>query len=142
MSGDLARDDVQPYFKETQLARRVKKYRRKVASPKQWQAIFADKQGPCRLCAAAGPSQMHHLVPRDRGGDDVAENMIPLCAACHQLVELRHPDACLALVISTWRDQPDPGDRGGAQDEYSYACEKAGDDWPETIYRLRYRRPA
>ncbi len=141
MSGDLAREPFKPYPKTQQTAVRVKKYRRKVASAKQWQAILADKQGPCRLCGAPPPSQMHHLIPRDRGGDDVAENCIPLCAECHGRIEAREPGLCGALVASTWTNQPEPGPNGGAHDEYSWACEHYGNDWPEKIYRVRFVRP-
>ena len=41
--------DAKPYTKSQQLARGAKRYRRKVASPKQWQAIIAAKVGPCRV---------------------------------------------------------------------------------------------
>lgn len=133
--------DARPMPKAVQLATRTRRYRRKVAGPRQWQAILAEKQGPCRLCGAPPPSQMHHLIPRDRGGADVAENCVPLCAACHQRVEAREKDACQRLVASTWLDQPSPGERGGAQDEYSWACEHHGNNWPERVYGLRYVRP-
>ena len=39
-----------PYPKSRQLARGERRYRRKVASAKQWQAIMAAKIGPCRVC--------------------------------------------------------------------------------------------
>jgi len=42
-----------PYPKSAQLARQEKRYRRKVASPKMWARIAAEKQGPCRACAAS-----------------------------------------------------------------------------------------
>lgn len=138
---DLERTDVTPYPKTVQLARKERRYRRKVASPKQWQAILAAKQGPCRLCGAPPPSQMHHLIPRDRGGADVAENCIPLCSECHAAVEHRNPDACGDLVASTWSNQPEPGPNG-AQDEYSWACEHYGNDWPERVYGVRYVAPS
>jgi hypothetical protein len=141
MSGDLA-GDVTPFPKTIQTARRTKKYRRKVASSKQWAGLIAERQGPCRLCAAPPPNDMHHLIPRDRGGGDVAENLIPLCRECHHRIEAREPGLCGALVASTWMNQPEPGPNGGAQDEYSFACEAAGDDWPERVYGIRYRRPA
>lgn len=138
----MALDEAKPFPKSQQTAVRTKKYRRKVASAKQWQAILAEKQGPCRLCGAPPPSQMHHLIPRDRGGADVAENLIPLCYLCHLNVENRDPDYCARLVESTWENQPEPGRMGGAKDEYSYACEAVGDDWPERVYRIRFSVPA
>lgn len=139
----MALDEAKPYQKTTQLARKERRYRRKPASPKQWAAIISEKQGPCRVCGSPPPNQMHHIVPRDRGGDDVPENIAPLCAHCHRLVEARDPSACKQLVQTTWEGaQAEPGARGGVKDEYSYCCEKAGDDWPERIYLIRYVRPS
>jgi 5-methylcytosine-specific restriction endonuclease McrA len=82
-----------PFPKSKQLARGERRYRRKVASPKQWQAIIAAKGGPCRVCSdpasngrVHGLIEFHHLVSRARGGDDVAENIVPLCHDCHDAV--------------------------------------------------------
>ena len=84
---------AEPFPKSRQLARGERRYRRKVASPKQWQAIIAAKQGPCRACVNVqgngrdlGIVEFHHLVPRDLGGDDVADNIVPLHSYCHGLV--------------------------------------------------------
>jgi 5-methylcytosine-specific restriction endonuclease McrA len=39
----------------------------------------------CRLCGSPGPLQVHHITPVAAGGDKTAEdNLITLCAACHQ----------------------------------------------------------
>jgi 5-methylcytosine-specific restriction endonuclease McrA len=32
--------------------------------------------------------QLHHLVPRSRGGDDTLGNIVPLCRRCHELVTI------------------------------------------------------
>lgn len=95
----------EPYPKSRQLRRGAKRYRRIVASPKQWQAIVAEKQGPCRLCLdpAAngrlyGRIEFHHLLSRARGGDDVAENIIPLCPGCHEHVTRNRVYALRALA--------------------------------------------
>jgi 5-methylcytosine-specific restriction endonuclease McrA len=78
---------TEPYPKTKQLARGERRYRRKVASPKQWQAIIAGKRGPCRACdVPALLIEYHHLIPRSQGGDDVAENIVPLHAYCHEKV--------------------------------------------------------
>jgi len=82
--------EAKPFPKSQQLARGERRYRRKVASPKQWQAIIAAKGGACRVCgipAGLSASTFHHLVPRDRHGDDIADNIVPLCFVCHELVE-------------------------------------------------------
>ena len=125
--------EAKPYSKAQQLARGERRYRRKVASPKQWQAIRAEKIGPCRVCGSAAPKlwrtlDLHHLIPRDRGGDDVADNMLPVHRDCHLLVELRSPRSVRWML-------------GNLSDaEYAYAVGKAGEDWAERIYGLRYSR--
>lgn len=139
MSGDLHRAEVQPFPKATQLARKERRYRRKVASPKQWAAIHASKQGPCRCCGAPPPNTLHHVIPRDRFGDDVAENLVPVCWSCHDLIERRDPAACRTLVESLWRDGQEPGPRGGPTDEYSYAAAK-DERFAESIYGV-FARP-
>src|SRR5205823_13583592 len=85
-------DEAKPYPKSSQLARGERRYRRKVASAKQWQRIIAAKQGPCRVCRDPATNgsvhatiQFHHLVPRSVGGDDTADNIVPLCQDCHFL---------------------------------------------------------
>jgi 5-methylcytosine-specific restriction endonuclease McrA len=99
---------VHPYPKEIQLARGTRRYRRKVAGPKQWQALRAEKLDgqPCRICGGQ-PFHLHHLVSRARGGDDVADNLVPLCVACHDAVTSLYPDACKALAAALTLDESD-----------------------------------
>ena len=124
----------QPYSKESQLARGPKRYRRKVASPKQWQAIISAKDGPCRMCGEPGNFlnrggiQYHHLIPRDQHGDDVADNIVPLHVVCHTMVEYRQA-ACVRRLLGNLRDA-----------EYAYAVGKAGENWAERIYGIEYQR--
>lgn len=87
-----------PYPKTRQLARGERRYRRKVASPKQWAAIRAEKGYACRLAPFGhqppncwGAIEYHHLVSRGRFGDDVADNLVPLCRAHHLGVTNRGP---------------------------------------------------
>jgi 5-methylcytosine-specific restriction endonuclease McrA len=62
----------------------------------EWEQIVKTKLGPCRCCGQWG-SSFHHLVPRSLGGDDVADNIVPLCGdgtrGCHGDVEARVPTA-------------------------------------------------
>lgn len=120
----------QPDPKSRSLARGERRYRRKVASPKQWQAIIAAKIGPCRVCmrvASNGgasahkpyPIQWHHLVERDSPyfGDDVADNIVPVHGgACHDRVTNRDPAALRAVAESL------------SFEEYSYCVAKVGED--------------
>lgn len=64
--------------------------RRIVATKQEWAAIAEAKQGPCRICRRVESNgsvhsriELHHLIRRSQGGDDVAENIVPLCGECH-----------------------------------------------------------
>ena len=100
MSGD-------PYSKEAQLARGERRYRRKVASPKEWQRLRAAKLGPCRVCVNVranghdyGQVQLHHLVARIHGGDDVEDNLVPVHEFCHGRITRRDKEALKAVADS------------------------------------------
>jgi 5-methylcytosine-specific restriction endonuclease McrA len=124
-----------PYPKARQLARGQRRYRRKIASPKAWQAITAAKIGPCRVCCDPcangrmyGRITFHHLVPRDFHGDDAPDNIVPLCQDCHWRVTALQPIPCRALCASL------------TDAEYAYAVEKVGEDVFERIYGIEYER--
>jgi hypothetical protein len=128
--------DAKPRPKSAQLARGQRRYRRKVASPKQWQAIIAAKQGPCRVCVQpasnghdVAPVQLHHVVSREDFGDDVADNIVPIHAGCHDRVTRRCWEEVEAFLESL------------SDAEYSYAVTKAGEDYFERAYGVRYERP-
>ena len=125
--------DAKPYPKAQQLARGERRHKRKVASAATWQKIADAKRGPCRVCTDPasngrlyGRIQFHHIVPRVRGGDDVADNICSLCPSCHDLVTRRDPDACGAL-LSRLRDA-----------EYAYGVTKFGEGIFESVYGLKY----
>lgn len=122
------RADVTPFPKSSQLARGERRYRRKVASAKQWQAIVAVKSGPCRVCTGRDLIQYHHLVSREDGGDDVAENIVPLCNADHDAITRRAP-AIARLLLARLSDA-----------EYAYMVDHSGEDYPERAYGIEYTR--
>ena len=114
--------DAKPYPKASQLARGERRYRRKVASPKQWQAIIEAKRGPCRVCSLAYDARafsFHHLVPRAMHGDDVADNLVPLCGdgtqGCHGVIT-RGWDTARELLACSLTDA-----------EYAYVVGKLGE---------------
>src|SRR5688500_4725357 len=78
-------------------ARRVK------ATTAEWEQIRARKLDgwPCRVCEAFQAATLHHLVSKSLGGDDVADNCVPLCGSgttgCHGLVEAYDEWACSLL---------------------------------------------
>ena len=126
---------AQPRPKSAQLARGKPRYRRIVASAKQWQKIVAEKQGPCRACVAArtnghdlGRITFHHVVSREDFGDDVADNIVPLHEVCHANVTQRRGKACANLLTSL------------SDAEYAYMVERGGEGYAERAYGLRYSR--
>ncbi len=123
-------DEAKPYPKAQQLARGERRYRRKVASAKQWQRIAGAKQGPCRVCVAAimngrdlGEIQFHHLVPRGSPwfGDDTEDNIIPVHHFCHNALHALNPEALQAVGASL------------TDAEWAYIIEKVG---PAVMERL------
>lgn len=118
----------QPFPKTQQTARAERRYKRKVASPKQWQAIAAAKQGPCRVCGDPPPNELHHIFSRAQGGSDVADNIAPLCHGCHGFITRRNQPTIKAF-LSTLTDE-----------EYAYVVEHGGEDFFERAYGLRYDR--
>lgn len=120
-----------PYPKAVQLAHyRQKKYRRKVASRKQWEALRAEKGSSCRVCGTTNPAllHLHHLVRRWDRGDDVAANLVPVCGDCHGRIHLRVPGYALTL-LSRLEDV-----------EYAYMIQRGGEDYPERVYGISYER--
>lgn len=125
--------DVTPHPKSVQLARGERRYLRKVASAKQWQKIVVEKDGRCRCWPVdncEGPTTFHHVVDRVHGGDDVPNNIVPVCDRHHRFVTARHPAACRSLLASL------------TDDEYAYALGKQGEDFFERRYGLTYERAA
>lgn len=127
--------DVTPDPKSRSLTRGRPKYRRIVASPKSWQRIADAKLGPCRVCGSQGSNgalhgkiQLHHIVSREDHGDDVEENIAPLCPVDHTYVTQREPVACRAFLLTL------------TDAEYSYAVERGGEAYFERAYGIEYRR--
>lgn len=97
-----------------------KPLRRHRADRLEWERIVHWKLGPCRVCGEGGTT-LHHLVPRSLGGDDVADNIVPLCGdgtrGCHGAVEARDHQALRELRLSLT-----PG-------ELKYVLRKKGSDF-------------
>ena len=109
-----------------------KRYRRKVASPKQWAAIRAEKlyDQRCRIHEPHSQAQeLHHLVPRALGGDDVADNLAGLCRRCHVLVSNRDA-AALGVLAESLSDA-----------EYAYCISKLGENALSRLFGVMSETP-
>lgn len=56
------------------------------ANSAAWKKLHADCWGPCLICGDTWRVELHHLVPRAQGGDDIKANLVPLCAEHHRRV--------------------------------------------------------
>lgn len=50
------------------------------------EAVRAARKSFCAVCGSHYGLQVHHIVPRSRGGGDVPGNLITLCFECHAKV--------------------------------------------------------
>jgi hypothetical protein len=71
-----------------------KRYR---ASLDEWEWFRTWFRGDrCWVCD--GPwHELHHILPRSHSGDDVVENLAPVCRHDHRRIEARDPAARVAL---------------------------------------------
>lgn len=80
----------------------------------------------CRLCGSRTGLERHHLVPRSQRGDDVDENIVPLCGpwapSCHRRVTENEPEALALLRGRLWPE------------EEAYVARKMGWGWLESRY--------
>jgi hypothetical protein len=66
-----------------------------------WEDLRRTKLGPCRVTGSVFNVTMFHLVGRDLGGDDVPDNLIPICQDVH--MEWEHaPDGKQKWGPSIW----------------------------------------
>lgn len=109
----------------------VKRHFRHVATTTEWQRLRDEKLGLCRSCGA-WPVSLHHVVSRSLGGDDVAENLIPLCGdgtrGCHGAIEnhTRHWRAVAANIRESLTN-----------DELEYATQTKSLVWLDRYYPER-----
>lgn len=54
-------------------------------SNKQRKAIYRRDGYQCALCGSTRYLQLHHCIPRGKGGKDTDQNLITLCSDCHAL---------------------------------------------------------
>lgn len=141
---------AQPYTKEMQLHRGPKRYRRRVADHKTWEKIIAEKAGCCRVCGCAENGRVesritfHHVVPRSSPwfGDDVPDNIVPVCLGCHELIERRGDIMLGGRRGVEARKRPIAVELIVSLDdsEYAYAVERGGEAFFERCYGIRYER--
>ncbi len=92
---------------------------RKTISPAVRKQVWARDGKACRKCGKSEKLELHHIIPVAENGSDEAENLVPLCTACHREWEhLIYPHAnnisfeqwlvippCLALFAFFMREE-------------------------------------
>lgn len=130
----MALHEAKPHGKAEALKRGERRYRRKVASPKQWAAIHAALSSEwCFVCGNPfgrgwQSMQAHHLVSRAALGDDVIENLVPLHEECHKLVTERDVASLAALAASV----------NESDARYAYCISKLGENAMERLFGVTY----
>lgn len=78
--------------------KRPKRYR---ATSQEWAELHLSFTAELCWCCGQAWDSLHHIYPRGQGGDDVRENLAPVCGngtmGCHGLLEDRDPWARGAL---------------------------------------------
>jgi 5-methylcytosine-specific restriction endonuclease McrA len=49
-----------------------------------------DAEFTCQLCGRHSHLEVHHILPRSRGGPDAKANLVTLCHNCHRDVHAGH----------------------------------------------------
>jgi 5-methylcytosine-specific restriction endonuclease McrA len=103
-----------------------------MATRDQWAVLRAEKleaqscrlmvrlDGWNRLCC--NTLELHHIIPRSQGGDDVADNLLPLCSWHHGMVTLRD-EGYLQNLAAALTDA-----------EYAYVIGKLGEGALERLF--------
>lgn len=71
-------------------AKPAKRYRAAIGEWQKFREWFCLER--CWACGKPW-QELHHIYPRGQGGDDVVENLAPLCRDCHRRIEAREPIA-------------------------------------------------
>jgi len=65
------------------------------------QKVLQRDKWRCRNCGFRSELHVHHIVYRSLGGDDSLENLLVLCARCHDGIHVDEQDGVMGLVIAT-----------------------------------------
>lgn len=116
---------------------RPKPKSRRRASKAEWAELYALKIGPCVVCRFLGRKQelrssLHHVIAKSLGGEDVPENLVPVCGdgttGDHGLLEAHDPETCQVFLAAVRRFDPEA---------YRYALVGLGPDRLARRYHVR-----
>lgn len=76
---------LRPVPKNPYKRRKPTRRKRNNFSKKIKQEVYDEVDGKCQQCGGRG-EQVHHVMPRSRGGRGVKTNALLLCHSCHETV--------------------------------------------------------
>lgn len=82
-----------------------------------WKTEVKLRDGRCVNCCSPFYLEVHHIVPRSQGGEDLVENGITFCGFCH--VPLFHDKSYKYKVKKSWLDES----------QINYIIKKKGAEW-------------
>lgn len=99
------------------------------------------REARCRACGLERISLLNraHLVPKGQRGDDVDENIVPLCGSgtsgCHGALTDHHKASWPSLLVGyQWEVVATHLRRRLTKDEFKYILEKKGREWLDRTY--------
>lgn len=95
--------------------------KRLVADQLGWAELRAAKLGWCRVCGDNG-TELHHLVSRAQGGDDVEANLVSLCTPHHTKLEAGDMHVAMRLRLHL------------SELERAYVAGKKSQEWLDKHY--------
>lgn len=77
----------------------------------EWSQILNKYGHKCLRCKSHGPLEKDHVVPLSKGGEDIVENVQPLCMTCNRLKANKYIDyrgklkytGCNEVFNSHWK---------------------------------------
>lgn len=92
----------------------------------------------CFICGEDNPNrlQTHHAVPKRHGGSDQEENLVRLCAGCHQAVERIYDKSFFERLGVETADETEQGTEDNS-DEGDDEGEEISDELRDIVHHAR-----
>ena len=69
--------------------------------------MHSERTKECAVTGGTEQLELHHVLPRSQGGDDVRANLVFLHVRVHQAVTVNDPVALKLLGEHIWEERPD-----------------------------------
>ncbi len=69
--------------------------------------LHAERSKECAVTGSTDSLELHHVLPRSQGGDDVRANLVFLHRRVHQAVTVNDPVALRLVGEHVWDERPD-----------------------------------